>query len=772
MTEIMSAAGTRRRLGPSTSSGTPEADLAALHAAAVEIVGAARVCDDRTTARLHSYDASMEHGRPDLVVAPTDRVQLRALVAAATRHGVPYLARGAGTGYSGGALPARGGMVILTAGLDRILEVDVDEGWIRCEPGVVLATVHRLARDAGWLYPPDPSSHQVCTIGGTVAENAGGPHALGAGPTSHHVAAIDLVLPDGRVRTVHDQQAWDGGLDLRSLVIGSEGTLGIVESVTLRLVRGPGTERVVLASFDRQEDALGALTDVLAAGTVPSALDMLTGGFLPRRPDFADPSLLFVGLQGEPEEVAEQVRRVQSRTRAHRGRVEVLEVSAFLERRAILVREKVRRMVAASGAPRYYLFDAVAPRSRLADLMDVICRAATRFDLPVLNTFHAGDGNVHPTPFYDPDDPGHAGRLREFSTTVLRECRAFGGALSGEHGVGSEKRDLMPEFFAPRTLAVMHGVKSAFDPTGLCNPATTLPDVDAPRPTRCAAEAVRPPSGPPVAHVVDMLVEVTDARTTFADIEAVLAGSPYELPYEPLGRTPDARVLSAVEDAAPGLRTDGVPRERDLVLGAVLSGPAGMTEVGGRVAKDVGGYELRKLVYGGRGRLGTLDAVRLRLTPRPGDSRVFRSAPLSAADAVALCRVVYCAHLPTAYLGVLLGGNGEVVVTGRLETRGGSLGRQVDRLTALAPSARWTVDRGTDCWSDPVMRSLGPGTLAGSASPPWGDVDQLRLMGGQGAPAFASAGHRRTWWVGPLPDTSSSDELLAATIAAFGGCGT
>lgn len=743
-------------------------DLAALRADAVEILGFARVRSDDTTTSLHSYDASLEHGRPDLVVAPRDRDELRALVAAASRRGVPYLARGAGTGYSGGALPASGGMVILTAGLDRILEADLDEGWIRCEPGVVLATVHRLARDAGWLYPPDPSSHQVCTIGGNIAENAGGPHALGGGPTAHHVSAVNLVLPDGRVRTLDDQQAWDGGLDLRSVVIGSEGTLGIVESATLRLVRGPAAERVLLATFDRQEDALGAVMGVFATGTVPSALDMLTGGFLPSRPSFTDPSLLFVGLQGELEEVAEQTRLVAGQVHEHHGRSEVLEVPAFLERRAVLVRDKVRRMVAASGAPRYYLFDAVAPRSRLADLMDAIRRAAVRFDLPVLNTFHAGDGNVHPTPFYDPDDPDHTARLLEFSTAILRDCRTMGGALSGEHGIGSEKRALMPEFFAPRTLAVMRGVKDAFDPAGLCNPATVLPAVDADGGSRSAPHTVRPRPAAAVVNLVDMTIEITDPDTTFAEIDALLAGSPYELPYEPIGSSPGARVIDALDAAAPGLRTDGIPRERDLVLGAHLCGRAGVTEIGGRVAKDVGGYELRKLVYGGRGRLGTLCAARLRLAPRPADSRLFRSASMPVTDAVALCQVLFRAQIPAGYLGVLVDADGDVTVTGRLETRGGSVGRHVDRLSELAPSAGWDVSRGSARWTDPVMRALAPGASAGLASPPCGDVEQLRLLHEQGIPTFASAGHRRTWWAGPADPAPVADPLLAATIAAFG----
>lgn len=400
--------------------------------------------------------------------------------------------------------------------------------------------------------------------------------------------------------------------------------------------------------------------------------------------------------------------------------------------------------------------------------MDAIRRAAARFDLPVLNTFHAGDGIVHPTPFYDPDDPDHAARLLEFFTAILRDCRAMGGALSGEHGIGSEKRALMPEFFAPRTLAVMRGVKDAFDPAGLCNPATVLPAADAVGGPRSAPDTVRPRPASAVVDLVDMTVEITDPDTTFADVDTALAGSPYELPYEPLGGKPGARVLDALDVATPGLRSDGIPHERDLVLGAHLCGRAGVTEVGGRVAKDVGGYELRKLVYGGRGRLGTLCAARLRLAPRPGDSSLFRSASMPVAEAVALSRVLYRAQIPAGYLGVLLDAEGEVVVTGRLETRGGSVARHVNRLSELAPSARWNVEPGNSRWTDPVMCALAPGASAGVSSPPWGDVEQLRRLREQGIAAFASAGHRRTWWAGPPAPATAADPLIAATVAAFG----
>ncbi|MGH3939530.1 MAG: FAD-linked oxidase C-terminal domain-containing protein [Pseudonocardiaceae bacterium] len=746
-----------------------------LYGDAIQIIGKDNVRADSTTNVLHSYDASLEQGQPDLVVAPHNTEELRALVAATHRHRVPFVMRGAGTGYSGGALPARGGVVILTAGLDRILEADFDDGFIRCEPGVVLATVHRLAEDAGWLYLPDPSSHQVCTIGGNVAENAGGPHALGGGPTSNYVSAVDLIRPDGSIHTLHEQQPWDGDLDLRSVVVGSEGTLGAVSSVTLRLVRKPERAQVVLGTFAHQEDALGAVTDVFDIGLLPSAMDMLTGAFIPSRRDFSDPSLLFVGLQGRREEVAAQADQLEQCVGRNRGIYELLDVPEFLQRRAELVRDKVRRMVAASGCPRYYLFDAVAPRSNLAPLMSSIRQAAEDFGLPVLNTFHAGDGNVHPTPFYDPAHSGHQDQLRAFSSQILTECRKMGGALSGEHGVGLEKRTLMPEFFEPAVLTIMRRIKDAFDPDDLSNPEKIFPNMSVSgnesSPRSAPRVRVSPTPARPRLNRIDALIDIDDPRATFADLDCVLVDSPYELPYEPLGGVPGQPILDAIDAGAPSLREAGPARARDLILGVDLQRDDEELTValGGTVAKDVAGYELRKLVYGGRGRLGTLLRARLRLVPRTSDSQLIQTDPRPIDDTIALCRRLHAADLPFSYLGVLLGTDGTTTVTGRLEIRGGTLDRHVARLRAVAPDLHFQVT-GDDRWNDPAMHALAAGDmpLMGLAGLPWNQNTSLHNLADQRLAAFASVGHRRTWWRGTPLEQAECSPLTIATVAAFG----
>jgi glycolate oxidase len=743
-----------------------------LRQAAVRLVGKERVRSDETTRFLHSYDASLEHGYPDLVASPRDTGELRALVAAAYHHGVPFVMRGAGTGYSGGALPARGGMVILTSNLDRILDIDTDEGRIRCEPGVVLATVQQHAARGGWRYLPDPSSYQVCTIGGNVAENAGGPHALGGGPTSNYILAVELVLPDGSLAVLDEQEPWEGGLDLRALIVGSEGTLGAIASATLRLVRAPESEQVMLATFARQEDALATVADVFDTGLLPSALDMLTGALVPGRPDYLDPSLLFAGLQGPREEVTDQSSRLSGIVRHHGGRPELLDIPAFLQRRAELVREKVRRMVAASGCPRYYLFDAVAPRSSLAALMDSIRRAAADSGLPVLNTFHAGDGNVHPTPFYDPEDPGHQARLLDFSSQVLQECRGMGGSLSGEHGIGLEKLGLMRDFFPPETLEIMRAVKRAFDPGGLSNPGKVIPPPEqavtgGPRRGARAARRGRQPA----LHLrrIDALLEINDGAITFADVAAALDGGPYELPYEPLGADPGLSVIAALDAGLPALREPLPARPRDLIVGADLDRKPGEPAVGlgGSCAKDVAGYELRKLVYGGRGRLGILRAARLRLLPRPDDSRLIRGPEMPVDAAEMLCALIRTVDLPFCYLGVLITASGSASVTGRAELRGGTLERHLGLLQSVRPQTHWDVTTG-DRWTDPVMRALADdGTsLAGAPSGSARQTALLRSLARGGRPVFMSAGHRRVWWRGEPPSLSRSD-LTGRVVSAF-----
>jgi glycolate oxidase len=729
------------------------------------LLGRDRVSADPVMLSLHSYDASLDTSMPGLVVRPPDVAGLRDTVLAARAARVPYVVRGAGTGYSGGALAYPGGVVILTADLNQISDVDAERGIVCCQPGAVLAAVKQAAASAGWRYLPDPSSWEVCTIGGNVAENAGGPHALAKGSTTVYVMSVDVLLPDGTTATLDEQDPWLGGLDLRSLVVGAEGTLGIVTSVRLRLVRPPLQSRVALLSFPAQELALGVIRSLLVDRRLsPSALDMLTGAVVPgtRR---HDDSLLFVAFEGEPQEVAVQAAATAEAVADADGTFELLASDQFLQRRAVLVRDKVRAMVAASGCPRYYLFDAVTPRGSLAFLMSAVQDLARKHRLPLLNTFHAGDSNVHPTPFYDPLDTSARTRLLRFSEDVLRECASVSGALSGEHGIGLEKRDLMPLFFTPPVLQSFRAVKELFDPENLCNPDKIMPTGGSARvPAIRARWDDRDRQQPAAADVADGLVEVSE-RGTFADVAQALAGSGFTLPYEALGHTEASPVLAAINSGAPGLREPWIARARDLIVAALVERLDGsLLELGGRCTKDVSGYELRKLLFGADGRLGRVRSIRLRILPAVTDLIDFNAEAGSAKEAVERCLALTQQPLPFSYLGILGVGADSVSVVARLELRAGSFG-------AILARQEWKRPPSDSPWDAPPTRALARAGLASSL--PWHPADEraatvIELAYCSEKPFFASVGSARVWLGGtPTPHDTwprSLDERVAAIV--------
>lgn len=720
------------------------------------LLGHGRVWHDKLSCELYSYDASLEKRSPDVVVVPRSTDDLAPIVMSARQHGLPLVMRGAGTGYSGGALADRGGVVVLTRDLNRVLEVNSDERWMRCEPGVVLADAQQAALNEGLRYLPDPSSYRVCTVGGNVAENAGGPHALGGGPTSNYVMELDVVLPDGSAARFSETDPWVGGLDLRGLFVGSEGTLGVIRGVKLRLVSGSIQRRVLVATFDQHDAAIATVESVLQGGVLPSALDMLTGAFIPHRADVSDPSLLFVGLEARSVEVEDQALTVQDVVRDHGGSFRSLSIDAFLEHRAELVKAKVRRMVQLSGKPRYYLFDAVAPRGRLRELVGVLRDAATEFDLPMLNTFHAGDGNVHPTPFYSPRDPRHREVLLEFSERILKECAQMGGALSGEHGIGLEKRELMPSFHSPQELAVMRAVKLAFDDRDSCNPGKIL--AVATKERSVARRDVLSDLGPLDVRVdIDNGVVEIGCGVSFSDLESALAKTLFEVPYEPLGGSIGLSVCHSIDRGRPALREPVSPRPRDLIVAAVLRRPSQESLItGGWCVKDVSGYELRKLVYGARGRLGELAVLRLRLLPKPSDTRLVRSEPMEFRDAVELCRRVHRCQLPFAHLGVLRRGNaGSWVVEGRMQLFGGRLDTDLASLREL-PLREVPTDH---FWSDGAMIALGGAAASPVPAAPWTlECTEADTLYGSATQALC--------WKPRVDGRSSGDDQLDTLVSA------
>ena len=431
--------------------------------------------------RVYECDGLTGHRAvPELVVLPVSTEEVQAVVRACNRERVPFVARGAGTGLSGGATPVAGGVVISLARMNRILEIDLDSQRIVVEPGVPNLDVTRAVAADGFFYAPDPSSQQVCTIGGNVAENSGGAHCLKNGFTVHHVTGLTLVLPDGEVVELGGKALDPDGPDLLGVVVGSEGTLGIVTTITLRLVRVPGVVRTLLAGFETTDAAGAAVSGIVAAGVLPSALEMMDrltieAAELAVRPGYpaGAGAVLLVELDGvsaQVEEDAAEVERICTECGAFELRTATSDVA-----RALLWRGR-KSAFAAMGrvATDYYVQDGVVPRTRLPEVLRRIEELSVTHGLRVGNVFHAGDGNLHPLVLYDASE-GETERARVLAEAILDACLDAGGSLTGEHGVGMDKACSMPRMFSERDLEVFARLRRAFDPEGLCNPGKVIP---------------------------------------------------------------------------------------------------------------------------------------------------------------------------------------------------------------------------------------------------------------------------------------------------------
>ncbi len=418
--------------------------------------------------------------RPALVVLPETAAQVQAVVRVCRRHGVPFVARGHGTGLSGGALPVEGGVVIALTRLNRILDVDIPNQRITVEPGVINLDVSRRVAAAGCYYAPDPSSQIVCSIGGNIAENSGGAHCLKYGFTVHHVLGVELVLPDGGIVQLGGAALDTPGLDLVGVVVGSEGTLGIVTKATLRLLRAPETVRTLLAAFASTDHAGDAVSAIIAAGVIPAAVEMMDRLTLEAaeaavHPGFPDAdAVLIVELDGPAIEVDEQFAAVESICRAQGATA--MQIAADANERARIWKGR-KAAFAAMGrvSPNYYVQDGVIPRTTLPNVLRRIRDLERRSGLRIGNVFHAGDGNLHPLVCYDERVEGQGELAERVASEILGYCIDAGGSITGEHGVGADKACHMPKMFAAADLDAMLRVRRAFDPDGLCNPGKVFP---------------------------------------------------------------------------------------------------------------------------------------------------------------------------------------------------------------------------------------------------------------------------------------------------------
>ncbi|HXH83834.1 MAG TPA: FAD-linked oxidase C-terminal domain-containing protein [Candidatus Tectomicrobia bacterium] len=429
------------------------------------------------------YDATIERFAPQAVVFPGSAEEVSAVVRAARAHGLPVIPRGAGTGLSGGAVAAVGGVVVALTRLNRILEIDARNRIAVVEPGVVNLDLSKAAAPHGLAYAPDPSSQRACTIGGNVAENAGGPHCLAYGATTNHVLGLEVVLPDGTITWTGGKTRLATGYDLTGVLVGSEGTLAIVTKAVVRLMPLPESVRTLLAIFDEVDHASNAVSAIIAHGIVPAALEMLDREIIKA----VEPAL-HVGYPMDAGAVLLiEVEGLREATRAQADEVRILclEQGAREVRLAEDPEDRERLWAGRKGAigalgrlaPNYYVLDGVVPRTKLPDVLRGVYAVCERTGFPVANVFHAGDGNLHPNVLFDARVPGATERVLEIGAEIMRLCVEAGGSITGEHGVGLEKRDFMSWIFSEDDLDAMMRVKRAFVPPGAAdfNPCKAFP---------------------------------------------------------------------------------------------------------------------------------------------------------------------------------------------------------------------------------------------------------------------------------------------------------
>jgi glycolate dehydrogenase FAD-linked subunit len=418
---------------------------------------------------------------PRLVVLPETTEQVSRVVRLCHEEAVPFVARGSGTGLSGGALPVAEGILIVLSRMRRILEKDVANQRVVVEPGVTnLAVTQQVAAD-GYYYAPDPSSQIVCSIGGNVAENSGGAHCLKHGFTTHHVTGLEVVLPDGEVVPLGGRAPDLPGYDLVGAFVGSEGTLGIATRITLRLLRRPETVKTLLASFASTDQAGEAVSGIIAGGILPAAVEMMDALAVTAAEAAVQAgypagagAVLIVELDGPAAEVDEQFGAVEAICRG--AGASEMRVARSDEERALLWRGRKSAFAAVGRiSPDYYVQDGVVPRTALPEVLRRIAALAAEAGIRVANVFHAGDGNLHPLVLYDAKVPGDADRAEELAGRILDVCLEHGGSITGEHGVGTDKKAYMARMFTADDLGAMQLLRCAFDPRGLCNPDKVFP---------------------------------------------------------------------------------------------------------------------------------------------------------------------------------------------------------------------------------------------------------------------------------------------------------
>jgi glycolate oxidase len=420
--------------------------------------------------------------RPEVVVLPRTTAEVAAVVKVCDRHALPFVARGSGTGLSGGALPTDECVMIVTALMKRILDVDLENQRVVVQPGVINNWVTQAVSGSGFYYAPDPSSQIICSVGGNVAENSGGVHCLKYGVTTNHVLGLKLVLPNGDVVDVGGTIPEMPGYDLTGLFVGSEGTMGIATEITLKILKAPESIRVLLADFTSVEAAGATVSDIISAGIIPGGMEMMDNLSINAVEDVVctncyprdATAILLVEVDGLEVEAAENSRRVEAI--CYQNGARNVRVATDPEERLLLWKGR-KAAFAAMGkmSPDYYVQDGVIPRTKLEYVLREIEVLSEQYGYHVANVFHAGDGNLHPLVLYDNAVPGALETVEELGGAILKLCVNVGGSISGEHGIGADKRCYMPEMFTEADLETMKWIRQVFDPKSIANPGKIFP---------------------------------------------------------------------------------------------------------------------------------------------------------------------------------------------------------------------------------------------------------------------------------------------------------
>jgi glycolate oxidase len=446
-----------------------------------QLLGRESVLSTSEDLMMYEYDGSIEVARPEVVVFPRTTQEVVSIVLLANRHQVPLTGRGAGTGLSGGALARQGGILLVFSRMNKILELDLENQRAVVQPGVVNLDITRAVEHAGLYFAPDPSSQKSCTIGGNVAENAGGPHTLLYGVTSNHVTGLELVLPAGEILRVGGKTIDSPGYDLTGLLVGSEGTLAIVTEVTVKLTRLPEAVKTLLAVYETVDDATETVAEITARAITPAACEFLDGWTLRVVEAWVhagfpldSAAVLLIEVDGLREAIEAQAAEILDVCKIHHARE--VRVARDAQERELLWKGRKNAFGAVGRvSPSYYVQDGVIPRTKLPMTLRQIDVIGKKYGFEIGNIFHAGDGNLHPIILFDPRDPDQFRRAVAAAGEIMAHCIAVGGSITGEHGVGLEKSELMPLMFTEADLEAMRRVRRAFNPSGLLNPGKIFP---------------------------------------------------------------------------------------------------------------------------------------------------------------------------------------------------------------------------------------------------------------------------------------------------------